>query len=98
ALLAQYPETATIYLPNGAVLREGERLVQSNLAYSLEQIASLGARAGFYEGELAKRICTAMAAAGSPLRFEDFAGYQARWVDPISTLYRGHEVVQHGPN
>lgn len=98
ALLARYQETAAIYLPNGAVLREGERLVQSNLAHSLEQIASLGARAGFYEGELAKRICAAMAAAGSPLRFEDFAGYQARWVDPISTSYRGHEVVHHGPN
>src|SRR5690606_14597078 len=32
------------------------------------------------------------------LRVEDFAGYQAKWVDPISTTYRGYEVVQHGPN
>lgn len=97
-LLAQYPETAAIYLPQGKLLREGERLVQADLARTLEQIASLGARKGFYEGALAARICTAMAAAGSPLRVEDFADYQAKWVDPISTTYRGYEVVQHGPN
>lgn len=97
-LLAQYSQTAAIYLPQGKLLREGERLVQADLARTLEQIATLGARKGFYEGELAERICTAMAAAGSPLRVEDFAGYQAKWVDPISTTYRGYEVVQHGPN
>src|SRR5690606_37477240 len=28
----------------------------------------------------------------------DFAQYRARWVDPISTTYRGHEVVQMGPS
>lgn len=97
-LLAQYSQTAAIYLPQGKLLREGERLVQADLARTLEQIATLGARKGFYEGELAERICAAMGAAGSPLRAEDFAGYQAKWVDPISTTYRGYEVVQHGPN
>lgn len=98
SLLQQYPETANIYLPDGKLLREGERLVQTDLAHTLEQIASLGARAGFYEGEVAKRICAAIGAAGSPLRAEDFASYEAKWVDPIATTYRGYEVVQHGPS
>lgn len=97
-ILQQFPETARIYLPEGRLLREGERLMQPELAHTLEQIATLGARAGFYEGEIARRICAAMSAAGSPLRAEDFAGYQARWTTPISTTYRGYDVVQHGPN
>lgn len=97
-ILEQYPEIARIYLPEGKVLREGERLVQPDLARTLEQIAMLGARAGFYEGDIAKRACAALSAAGSPLREEDFAEYHAKWVEPISTSYRGHDIFQMPPS
>nr|WP_245220257.1 gamma-glutamyltransferase [Pusillimonas caeni] len=97
-ILRENPRTARIYLPDGKPEREGARLVQADLARSMELIATQGARAAFYEGPLAKRICEAMAAAGSPLRADDFAQYRARWVDPISTTYRGHQVVQMPPN
>jgi len=97
-ILRQYPQTARIYLPEGSPQREGARLVQADLARTLEQIANLGARAGFYESDLARRICDPLAADGSPLRVEDFAGYHAKWVEPISTSYRGHDVVQMPPS
>src|SRR5690242_521706 len=46
AILTQYPTTSAIFLPGGSVPREGQRLVQPDLARSLQHIAEKGARAG----------------------------------------------------
>lgn len=98
SILQQYPGTARIFLPDGTPQREGTRLVQTDLAKTLEEIATRGARAGFYEGALATRICEAIGTDGSPLQAEDFAEYQAKWVQPIATTYRGYDVVQMPPS
>ena len=92
-LLRAQPRTAAIFLPDGRVPKDGDRLVQADLARSLEAIAQGGARA-FYEGELATRICDAIGPEGSPLAASDFAAYEARWVEPISTTYRGREIYE----
>lgn len=97
-ILTAYPETAAIFLPGKRVPREGERLVQADLARSLQQIASQGARDGFYEGELAESICSPLQSQGSPLTAEDFAEFEAEWVEPITGSYRGHDVYQLPPN
>lgn len=97
-ILRQSPEMTRIYLPAGKPQREGARLVQSDLARSFEELAASGARAGFYEGTLAQRICAALGPAGSPLTPEDFAAYRAAWVEPISSTYRGFHVVQMPPS
>lgn len=96
-ILRHFPETARIFLPTGEPQREGSRLVQADLARSLEELASGGARA-FYEGAIAKRICDALASGGSPLKPGDFAAYRAEWVEPIASTYRGFDVVQMPPN
>lgn len=96
-ILREYPETARIFLPTGAPQREGTRLVQSDLARTLEELASAGARA-FYEGSLPKRICDALGVDGSPLRPEDFSAYRAEWVKPITSSYRGFDVFQLPPS
>ena len=85
-------------LPGQRVLREGERLVQSDLARSFEQLGSDGARQGFYEGSTAERICAALEPQGSPLAPDDFAGFQAAWVAPISSTYRGYDVYEMPPS
>lgn len=97
-ILRRAPDMARVYLPDGEPKRDGARLVQADLARSFEIVASAGARDGFYEGELARRICDGLRSAGSPLSPEDFAGFEAEWVEPISTTYRGHEVVEMPPN
>ncbi|GAA5112970.1 gamma-glutamyltransferase [Pseudonocardia adelaidensis] len=96
-LLKAQPRTAAIFLPGGRAPREGERLVQGDLAHSFEQLAQ-GARAGFYEGSIAERICASVHAEGSPLTVEDFAAYRAQWVESISTTYRGYEVYEMPPS
>jgi gamma-glutamyltranspeptidase/glutathione hydrolase len=97
-ILATYPTTAAVFLPNKRVPRDGQRLVQGDLARSLEQIANLGARKGFYEGSLAERICAALQPQGSPLAAEDFAAFHAEWVEPIKATYRGYEVYELPPS
>jgi gamma-glutamyltranspeptidase/glutathione hydrolase len=97
-ILTRYSATAAIFLPGGRVPDEGERLVQADLARSLQDIASKGARAGYYEGAIADRICKGVGALGSPLQSEDFAAFKAEWVEPISSTYRGYDVYQLPPN
>jgi gamma-glutamyltranspeptidase/glutathione hydrolase len=97
-ILANYPATAAIFLPDKRVPREGQRLVQGDLARSLQQIASQGARQGFYEGEIAERICSSLQPEGSPLAADDFAAFHAEWVEPITATYRGYDVYELPPN
>ncbi|MFI6483576.1 gamma-glutamyltransferase [Nonomuraea sp. NPDC050663] len=97
-ILARHPKTAAVYLPGGRCLRDGERLVQADLARSFERLADLGPRAGFYEGETAEHICAGLRPQGSPLTDGDFAGYQAEWVRPLSATYRGYDVYELPPS
>jgi gamma-glutamyltranspeptidase len=98
SILGAYPSTAAVFLPGGALPREGGRLVQADLARSLQQIARDGARRAFYEDPLAGRICQPLQSQGSPLRAEDFAAFHAEWVEPIATTYRGYDVYELPPN
>lgn len=97
-ILRESPGMARVYLPTGKPEREGSRLVQTDLANTLEELAASGARAGFYEGTLPERVCASLGPAGSPLKPEDFAAYRAAWVEPMSTRYRGFDVIQLPPS
>src|SRR5690606_38517756 len=97
-ILAQDKAMADVFLPRGKPPREGARLVQADLADTFAELAASGARAGFYEGAVARRICEGISKGGSPLTPDDFAGYEARWVEPITTSYRGYDVFQMPPS
>jgi oxamate amidohydrolase len=96
--LSAQPTAAEIFLPEGRAARQGERLVQADLARSLKEIAQHGARDGFYTGRIAEQIDSTLSAEGSPLRASDLESYRARWVEPISIDYRGHTVVEFPPS
>ncbi|MFE7673990.1 gamma-glutamyltransferase [Streptomyces albidoflavus] len=89
---------AAVYTPEGHAAREGELLRQPDLARSLREVARLGARAGFYEGDVGRRFCAALEAGGSPLRASDLESFQAHWETPLSGEYRGHTIHQMPPN
>jgi gamma-glutamyltranspeptidase len=97
-LLGEHELTARTFLPHGRPAREGTRLVLADLARSLESVAQHGARAGFYEGDLAQRFCAALSADGSPLHPDDLASYRAHWEEPIATDYRDVRVYELPPN
>ena len=73
--LAAWPETAKIFLDDGAVSQAGSRIRQPELAATLERIAANG-HAGFYGGETARRLVRAVRAAGGIWSLRDLAAYR----------------------
>jgi gamma-glutamyltranspeptidase / glutathione hydrolase len=76
--------------------KEGDLLVQDELANTLASIRDLG-RAGFYEGKVADLIVLEMKQGKGIITSEDLKNYQSKWRLPISTMYRGHKIVSMPP-
>jgi gamma-glutamyltranspeptidase/glutathione hydrolase len=85
------------YLPNGGVPAEGDVMKLPALAETLKAIAKDGAKA-FYEGPIAEDMASTLAEKGSVLTVEDFAKHRGEAVVPISTNYRGVDLVEIPPN
>ncbi len=96
--LARWPASAKIFLrSDGSALAPGDRLVQSDLALTLEAIAKGGPRA-FYEGPVAEKLAKAIEAAGGIMTREDLKDYQPRLRRPVRGTYRGHTIVSMPPS
>lgn len=80
--LRKYPQTARIYLPSGVVPSAGERLVLSDLARSLYQIAAEGPEP-FYRGAIALLIDSTMRMHSGLISLDDLASYEPIWRQPI---------------
>ncbi|TMI89389.1 MAG: gamma-glutamyltransferase [Bacillati bacterium ANGP1] len=91
-ILARYPSSARIYLPNGRTPRVGEVFVQSDLARSLRAIAERGARA-FYEGPLADAIADYAQSHGGLITAADLAAHHSELCAPLTTTHR--DLVIH---
>jgi gamma-glutamyltranspeptidase/glutathione hydrolase len=91
------PERSRHYLFNGGAPKEGDVIRFPALASTLKAIATKGARA-FYEGEIADDMARTLAARDSFLTSEDFARHRGDVVTPISTNYRGLDLVEIPPN
>jgi gamma-glutamyltranspeptidase/glutathione hydrolase len=93
----RFPETGRIqFPPAGTPIEPGWRLVQSDLARSLERIAGEGPQV-FYTGALAKAIADDMAKSGGLVTLEDLAGYEVRFRKLVRGTYRGLEVLSFPP-
>ncbi len=96
--LGAFGSSAAIILDAaGSGPRPGARLVMPQLAASFRALVRDGAET-FYRGELAARIVAGVEALDGLLTATDLEDYQAEWVEPISTTYRGHQVFTHPPN
>jgi gamma-glutamyltranspeptidase/glutathione hydrolase len=97
ARLARWPSSAKIFLrPDGAMLALGDRLVQSDLADTLEAIAHDGPRA-FYDGPIAAKLAAAIQAAGGIMTVDDLKEYRAIERKPVRGSYRGYDIVSMPP-
>ena len=72
----------------------GDKLVQPDLADSLEQIALKGPNA-FYQGKIAELLVREMQQSGGLITRDDLAKYHAIERKPIHGTYRGYDV--YGP-
>src|SRR5215468_163022 len=85
------------FLFDGRAPAEGDVVKLPALAQTLRTIAAKGPRA-FYEGPIADDIVATVAARGSFLAAEDLARHRGEVVAPISTNYRGLDVLELPPN
>jgi len=99
------PAARACFYPGGAPLAEGDLLVQEDLAATLRRYAR-GGPAGFYQGETARLLLEGLDAAderhgrltrGGAMTAADLAGYQAKLREPLTSWFRGHEVIGMGP-
>jgi gamma-glutamyltranspeptidase / glutathione hydrolase len=86
-----------VFLPGGAAPKVGQMFSNPQYADALELVAREGADA-FYKGEIAQAILKTSNRLGGVMSAEDLADFQAEWVDPVSTDYRGWKVYELPPN
>ncbi len=96
-LIAKDPEAARIFLRrDGSPLQPGDRLVQKDLARTLEAIARRGPDA-FYKGALPAAVETAARKGGGIITAADFANYTISESTPLSCDYRGYVFLSAPP-
>jgi len=96
-VLAKDPNAAAVFLPGGKPPAPGEVFKNPALASSLEQIAR-GGRDAFYRGPIGKAIADDIQKRGGFITAQDLAANHPDWVEPLSTTYRGYQVLELPPN
>lgn len=107
------PDTASIYMPQGRLLQEGDTAYQNDLADTFEALVNAynsmvdegrsqavqAARDYYYRGPLAEAIIEFSDRNGGYLTLDDFHNFEAKIVEPISIQYNEElEVFQNPPN
>ncbi|MCZ2151455.1 MAG: gamma-glutamyltransferase [Bryobacterales bacterium] len=87
----------SMFLRDGAAPRVGAMVRNPDLAKALDVVAEQGADA-FYKGPIARAILATSKKLGGVLEASDLEGFEAEWVEPISTNYRGWTVYELPPN
>lgn len=88
ALLARHEGSRQIFFAPGH--RTGDRLVQPDLAATLDRIANDWTE--FYKGTTARLIVEEMARGGGLISMEDLSEYRAVRREPVRASYRDYEI------
>ncbi|MDB5990431.1 MAG: ggt [Herbaspirillum sp.] len=94
--MRQWPASRAIFFKDGRPLKAGEKLVQKDLAKSLELIAHDGP-AAFYAGPIAQKIVAEMARHGGAISAQDLKNYHVVEREPVVGNYRGYQVMSMPP-
>jgi gamma-glutamyltranspeptidase/glutathione hydrolase len=97
ALLQATEESARVFLPGGWAPGVGQMFRNPDLAGTYRALAADG-RDAFYRGSVAQRILSCSARHSGALTAADLDAYDAEWVTPLSTTYRGWTVYELPPN
>jgi gamma-glutamyltranspeptidase/glutathione hydrolase len=94
----QFPELNRVFgKPGGKPWQPGDRLVQPELAATLQEIAERGPD-GFYLGTTADKLAAEMRRGGGLITREDLAAYQPKFREPVRGTYRGFEILSVPPS
>lgn len=87
----KYNTVAPVFVKN-TVWKEGDTLLQKDLANTLKRIRDRGAK-GFYEGETAEMIVAEMQRGKGLITLNDLKNYKAKFREPVIFSYRNHEII-----
>lgn len=85
-----------IFMPDGHLPKSGYRLIQTDLANTLEKISQQGT-AAFYQGDIAKQVVASSKKHGGVLSLEDFKKYRVITRTPLSCDYHSYKVMTAPP-
>ncbi len=94
--LAMFSASAASFLPGGRPPAPGTKLVQPDLAATLQAMRTGGAD-GFYRGRTADLIVAEMARGQGIISHADLAAYRAIWREPVVISYRRHTIYSMPP-
>ncbi|MCB8966029.1 MAG: gamma-glutamyltransferase [Ardenticatenaceae bacterium] len=97
AKMSAHPDSQRVWLPGGVAPRAAARFRNPEFARTLQILANDGYDA-FYQGDIARQIAQCVQEAGGVLSEDDLAAYQAEWVEPINTTYKGYTFHEIPPN
>ena len=92
----KYPASAAIFLSDGLPYKVGEKLVQQELAKTLQRISELGTE-GFYKGTTGDALVASSKGGGGIITQADLDQYQTRELKPTECSYRGYGIVSAPP-
>ena len=96
-IIKRYKATCAIFCDkNGDILKEGDKLVQSDLSKTLKIISKKG-RDGFYKGTIAKALVGEHRRLKGLMTQKDLDKYEVKYRDPIRGDYKGYEVFSMSP-
>ncbi|MFY9581113.1 MAG: gamma-glutamyltransferase [Gaiellaceae bacterium] len=95
-ILRHTPESRAVYELGGERLVAGDRLVQTDLARTLELLAERGAKE-LYGGDLARAIVDHVRKSDGSITRRDLAEYRVVRRRPVTTEFRGHEYLSNPP-
>ncbi len=95
-VLNHFSPSKNIFVPNGNPLKEGEMLIQKDLAKTLKAVAQKG-WAGFYQGPIAADILRSVQRAGGIMTIDDLWHVEPIPAEPVASTYRGYKIVSMPP-
>jgi gamma-glutamyltranspeptidase / glutathione hydrolase len=95
-ILRHTSESREVYEQDGARLSTGDRLVQPDLARTLELLRDAGARE-LYGGELGRAVAAHVRRLGGLLTERDLAEYRVIRRQPVRAQFRGHTFLSNPP-
>ena len=93
--VAKFPESRRLFQRDGNLYKEGERLVQPELAKTLKRIAANPE--DFYRGQMAGEIADFLHQNDGLITRQDLAAYEVKDRTPLYGSYRGYEIVTSPP-
>lgn len=109
--ISGFEHAKSVFFPNGKLPNVGDRIVQPDLARTLQRLVDVeaknrgsgrhsalqAARDEFYKGKIGKDLVDYVQSKGGFLTYDDMANFHVGLEDPVKTVYRDVEVYCCGP-